>query len=647
MPGCVYVVFCMDTEGPCDDPKLPDLLATWPKVDQAMDKLFSPDFRLSHLDRFGGSPRFGWFFLTWTGFQTNPVNRDFGYHKIRDHYLERWGEAIARYGDEEAWHYHHPDQSRVGNVWGLDWSILPEYDQIISRQILERNWFPTAYRAGGTILDNVSSRWVDKWFPIDYNNRAPAVFPDLIDWSEGVTDWKIYHPDPEDFRRPGGGRRRMARCLDLLTNSYQLSDNEIIKAFEQAQRGEDAILSVFDHDYRDILGRLQDLQRRLDDISGRYPTVPWRYSGPVEAVRRYLKAGTPRPLRMEVGQNGRQVQIWSSEPLYQSIPWIAVETDGGEVVHIEEGVERIDPNTWRWTIPKNAGISRVAFGGSTDLGTSDVVTLEPSSGTTFSFSHKAVEVHPTAPHDIWEHSKRFPESCVERASGAAEEMDSVRQATDLLRDHLVPGDSVLDVGCAAGHAWHSLRELGIQYSGIDSSSLAIPIGRQLLPDDGANRPHLRRMRLEDLPANESYDAVIALSTLYYFPMYHQPIEIMARATSRFLIIRSSFGEQNEIRYLPDVLLEPGFDTMRAYFNIFSRKEVQSLLETLGFKVSWLPDWRQEERLGGQTETVGGLSLPAEFLFAERISKGQTREELLGPELKKIADSLHTERGRLA
>ena len=41
MSAAVQIVFCMDTEGPCDDPSNPELLASWDAVDAAMDRLFS------------------------------------------------------------------------------------------------------------------------------------------------------------------------------------------------------------------------------------------------------------------------------------------------------------------------------------------------------------------------------------------------------------------------------------------------------------------------------------------------------------------------------------------------------------------------------------------------------------------------------
>src|SRR4051794_33601957 len=142
MAGTVHVVGCMDTEGPCADPGNPELLGTWDAVDRAMDKLFDENFRRALPDPSGGLLRIAWFFLTWTGFTTNPRQRAFGYHAVRAPYLERGGARMEQCGDEQCWQYHHPPSSGVGNEWGLDWSVGDEHDLILARQVLERAWWP-------------------------------------------------------------------------------------------------------------------------------------------------------------------------------------------------------------------------------------------------------------------------------------------------------------------------------------------------------------------------------------------------------------------------------------------------------------------------------------------------------------------------
>lgn len=615
MSGRVHVVVCIDTEGPCDDPGDPELLGTWEQVDAAMDTLFADDFRAVRPDPGGGHIRFGWFFLTWTGFTTNPRGRDFGYHAVRDHYLERWGRRLAELGDEQCWHYHHPPASGVGNEWGLDWGTSDEHDLILARQVLERGWWPACFRAGGTILSPASSRWVDQWFPFDYSNRAPLSLPGLVDWSTGVADWGLYHPDPADFRRPGAGRRRMARCLDLVTGVHTLDAADVEEAFARADGGRDAILAVFEHDYRDIAGRLESFRELVHAVAARHPDVAWRYAAPVDAARSAL--GVPRPpsLQLEAAAAAGRVHVWSSDPVFQSLPWLAVRSRTGEVAHVEAGLLRVDETRWVWEPALDW--SEAAFAASTEAGETAAVKLTPDTGPGAVFLARTTGVHPQRPRSIWEHTKRYTHSAVERSAGREPELDSAAQAREILAERMAPGDSLLDVGCGAGHFWHSLREMGIEYHGIDSYRRAIEIGRLTLADADLPPARLRALAVEDLPPDERYDAVVSLSTLLYAPDFHLPIEAMARAARRLLVVRSGFGDRTVVRYLPDVLLEPGFEALNAYFSIFARSEVEEFLRGEGFGVRWIEDRRQRERFGGEPEVVGGIALPYEFLVAER------------------------------
>lgn len=643
MNKAVYVVFCMDTEGPCADPGNLELLDSWARVDVAMDKLFAPAFRSAVLDSRNGEFKIGWFFLTWTGFRTNPRGRDFGYHKVRDHYTQRWGHRIAETGDEECWHYHQPSESGIGNEWGLDWNVSREYEQVISRQILDRNWFPSCFRAGGTILTPQASRWIDAWFPLDYTNRAPHHVPGIVDWTTGVAEWRAYHPDPEDFRRPGPGRRRMLRCLDLATNVSVLSAEEIEKAFADADAGRPAVLAVFDHDYRDIADRLLEFRQRVASCASRYPDVRWEYAGPMTAVRQQLGIpAQPAPTLNIIG-GAPEVSIWTNGPVFQSIPWIAVRTAEGSVEHVVDGIVSTGTGRWTWSPPEGLEWSEAAFGVSTTDGQSATARMFRDGCTPDGILERSASSHSVHPHSIWEHSKTFHRSCRDRASGSAVTTDSVQQTIEILSSLVTPGMTVLDVGCAAGHAFHALIGLGLEYHGIDSYADGIEVGRHFLSRQGLQASRLRAIGVEDLPASERHDVVLCLNTLNYAPQFHLPLEIMARAATKCLIIRASFADVTRVRYLPDVLLEQGFHTMRAYFNLFGRDEIARFLESEGFDVDWVQDQRQSRRFGGQPEVVGGVALPAQFLVAKRTRPIPSDEEILGPEFLSAADRWHSSR----
>jgi len=635
MTAWLEVCFFMDTEGPCDDSDLPELNATWERVDTCMDKLFAAAFRERHPDPRGGLLRVGWFFLTWTGFRTNPRKRPFGYHKVRDHWIERWGAELERYRDEHCWHYHHPPESGVGNEWGLDWTYSREYEQIISRQILERDWFPVCFRAGGTILDGPASRWVDAWFPIDFSNRAPMHLPGLVDWSRGVDRWTVYHPHPEDFRCPGPGHRRMGRSLDRRSNVHVLTQDDVDAAFAQVASGEPAILSCFDHDSRDIADGVDEFREMVASAARRYPDVHWRYAGPVEAVRNFLDVPLPPRLELDAAVLNGSISISTSEPIFQSIPWLAVRR-GEDVAHVVEDIVRVDETSWRWTPSPELEWDELGVGASTDKGESAVARVFPDDGPGSLFLRRALAEDPIQPRSIWAHSKLFPRLVVARTSAIAEEMDAARQVSEILGACLEPGMTVLDVGCAGGHLWRSLALIGLEYFGIDADRRSIEIGQSYLHPEGLPRSRLRPIALEHLSRSEHYDAVVSLSTLLYFPAAEEPLEIMARAADRVLVIRSCFGDETEIRWLPDILDEPGHQGLRGYFNVFGRGEVERLLEAEGFSLEWVPDRRRHERFGGVPEVVGGIALPYEFLVAERVRPRPTEDEILGNEFRDLA-----------
>ena len=364
----------MDTEGPCDDPGNSELLKDWKKVDFAMDKLFSDGFRSKYKDSQGNKFKIGWFFLTWSRFSSNPRNRDFGYHKVRDHYLNRWEESLATYGDEECWHYHHPPKSGVGNEWSSDWSSSSEYKTIISRQIIERNWFPICFRAGGTIMDRNLSQWVDQWFPFDYSNRAPLKFPEM-DWSDGIDSWQPYAPDPIKFKEKGSGNRLMTRCMDLLTGTSVLSDDDIIQAFKEANAEGKAIISVFDHDYRDIEDRIDDFLYKLQKFNKDFKDVEIEYKSPSEAISEYIDTQEGDKLELNFKSTEDKLQIQTNKKIHQSFPWIAVEDKKGEFNQIEEGISKISEREWEISAENFINARRIGIAVSNKNKETDILVM--------------------------------------------------------------------------------------------------------------------------------------------------------------------------------------------------------------------------------------------------------------------------------
>jgi len=378
--GKLYVVFAIDAEGPAFDPRQPEILSTWDAVDEFLARIFSPDFRTRVTDSEGGWLIISWFIMSWTGFTTNPVRRDFGYHKIYDHYMERWGARMREYRDGVYWHYHHPAPSGVGNEWGKDWSANQEYYNILNRLIIDRGYFPAVFRAGGTIETNESSAWLERWIPFDYSNRAgdldwdrqegPHLLRELCDWSRAPADWSPYHPSPEDYQRPGNMKRVILRCPELLTNHHGLEEADIAMAFERAAAGQDTVLATFDHDYRDRAEIfVERLLEPLARVARRYPTVHWQYASALKAAQSAL--GYPSLKGPEFAIHGdpdkKAFVITANCPLFGPRPYVVCQySDSGEYIY--EEVQPIAKRAWLLSVDETKRARLIGIASSDTFG---------------------------------------------------------------------------------------------------------------------------------------------------------------------------------------------------------------------------------------------------------------------------------------
>jgi hypothetical protein len=367
MVGRLYVVLAIDTEGPVTDKKNPELLNSWKKIDRAMTKLFDESYRNKYPDNFGGWLKVSWFILYWTGFKTNPVKRDFGYHKIYDHYLKKFGHEMKKYNDGVYWHYHHPPLDGVGNKWGTDWTTNLEYFNILNRMVIDRKYFPPVFRAGGTIENNDTSYWLEQWIPFDYSNRAGDIdwnkLKGICDWSRAPAEWWFYRPNLEDYQTAGGMNRMIFRCLDLRSSVHVVRKSEIEEAFRRAGEGKDTIMSFFEHDYRDIANHVENLfLKNLADVSKDYPDIKWKYSNAREAAREILGCTDRKPPVFDITLlTNDELIIRSNKKLFGLQPYFVIMLRG-QNIYKHYPLDIIGKNVWyhRLQFPQKKQIIGVA-----------------------------------------------------------------------------------------------------------------------------------------------------------------------------------------------------------------------------------------------------------------------------------------------
>jgi hypothetical protein len=268
---------------------------TWDKVDAMLERAMARDFRMKLPDSVGGGWVYNWHCLDHVGFEYNPRRRDIGYHNIFDHY----GELLAASGekrDQLHWHFHPMSTYRDAHRCATSFVNSPELYQILCRRIIERNWFPTVFRAGFQ-TERPDSHWfLEQWIPFDISNMALDDNTELDrtvdfrngrsgDWRRAPSDWSVYRPSHDNYQVPGECRRRIGRALNVLNRIASIDQREMDKAFARAHGGKPALVGIASHDFRDLTTEVDHLRDLIAQSSRKYPGVKFRYCEGVEAFR--------------------------------------------------------------------------------------------------------------------------------------------------------------------------------------------------------------------------------------------------------------------------------------------------------------------------------------------------------------------------
>jgi ubiquinone/menaquinone biosynthesis C-methylase UbiE len=239
--------------------------------------------------------------------------------------------------------------------------------------------------------------------------------------------------------------------------------------------------------------------------------------------------------------------------------------------------------------------------------------------------------------------------------GDLPEMESSKAAAHLLLEHIKPGNSILDVGCGAGHYLRSLRSIikvPFTYTGVDVTPMFIEKANQAWEKDLEST--FQVADVYDLPfADSQFDIVMCNNMLYHLPSIVKPIAELMRVSSRLLSIRMLIG--NRSFYIKEVHstlwdqhteVEPesefddnGEPVSFNYLNIYSRAYLEgtirrahadatiNILEDTFFDPSAIEQSRQtishEARSNAATHMVGGMQSvgyilqPFNFVFAKK------------------------------
>lgn len=367
---------------------------TWTKIDNMLDEITSNEFRQALPDSFGNGWIYNWFCIDHVGFTgENPRRRTMGYHAIFDHY-NLYNKLNNIKQDRIQWHFHPLSVRKDAHRAGTAYVSSPLVFEILARKIIDRKWFPAAYRPGFH-TERPDSNWLlEQWIPFDYANQAvkgvPTDQPDLAngrfgDWRKAPTEWKVYHPDHDNYQKEGNCRRWIARCLNMEARLREITIDDFRDGFERAALGKTTLISFTNHDFRDMKPEIDKMRSMLEQVSKKYPDVEFRYCNAIEAMREVIGIDKIFKPDFEVqidirGQKRALLEIESKNKIFGPQPFLAIKTKSNQ--YFWDNLDFQGANKWSYafdieTLSTDA-VDKVGVAANTESGVTEVVVLNIS-----------------------------------------------------------------------------------------------------------------------------------------------------------------------------------------------------------------------------------------------------------------------------
>ncbi len=343
------------------DPHRIKFQGSWDEIDRTLDVITSDQFRNVLPDSNGCGWKYSWFCMDHVGFTgENPRRRDAGFHKVYDHYKNMVDEQ--KKGDIVQFHFHPIAHYGNFNDSGVTFWRGDILNEILCRKIIDRGFFPTAFRPGFHAERPDSNWFLEQWIPFDYGNQSGfsgSGQPDMDkgrfgDWRGAPEEWYPYHPGHDDYRKKGNCRRWITRCLNMYARARQLELSHVEEAFKQAKDGKDAILAFTGHDYKDIKFEIERVRKLIRQTSNKYPDIEFEYADAVEAYKKCLKLGSNSPgLELKIIKEGgcNRLECTTKSSIFGPQPYLAIKDQKGNFFW--DNFDFVEKNKWTYVFDHN------------------------------------------------------------------------------------------------------------------------------------------------------------------------------------------------------------------------------------------------------------------------------------------------------
>lgn len=206
-----------------------------------------------------------------------------------------------------------------------------------------------------------------------------------------------------------------------------------------------------------------------------------------------------------------------------------------------------------------------------------------------------------ADYRVWNRNPLVEQRTFDRVTGRLPEMESAKQLRELIAEIYVPGMKILDVGCAGGHYYNSLRSLdsNLSYYGVDATEEYIKFAQDYFRhDDGAS---FATADVYDLPRefDSAFDVVFCCNVLLHLPSVELPLKNLIGASRKYVFVRTLLSTNTHLSQFlyTDRRDELGQPADFVYQNTYSREIVRQIAnDSCEGQIEFIGDRFDEEQI---------------------------------------------------
>lgn len=361
------------------------------EIEAMLKKLNSREFRNALTDSNNQGWKCSWFCLDHVGFPgENPRMRIAGHHSIYDWYMKKIDDSL---GDTIQWHYHPQSINGDYHACGMNYIASNHVFEVLARKIIDRKFFPAVYRPGFH-TERPDSHWLlEQWIPFDYANQAVVTDEKTEQrdvkngrfgcWNGATTSWEPYHPDFADYRKPGNCKRVIARCLNMNTRMRNITERDFEQAFVEGRKGKNQLVSFTDHDFRDICYDVELMRGMIGKVSPKYTDVEFEFCNALEGMRKYydLEARSCH-LHSELDRKNKNIVICSDNNIFGIQPFFCLKLYGNR--YIWSNLDFIGEHQWAFTFDCDSveldHVEKIGIAANSSSGVTDIIVVDVPTG---------------------------------------------------------------------------------------------------------------------------------------------------------------------------------------------------------------------------------------------------------------------------